>query len=473
MSIHIVVMRTLLGTILVLSALVVRGAVAPTNPAPAGATGGVSRLLLPLSLAEALDVALQQNSAIRKSAANLEATYGVIVQTRAIALPRVTIGSAYSANAEGATDELKAEGVPGDDPLLTRAFVYANQRWSSDIRVTQSIYEGGRINSSLRSARLTRDAALLNHETVIANALRDVRVAYYDTLLAQELIAVQEASLKLLERELSETTKRLRAGTVPQFNVLRAEVEVANARPKLIRAKNAFRKGKDRLATLLGEKIPTGTDELALQLTDKLQVPAWQVDLTNAVALAFAQRTELMALRKSRQLRDEDVVSAKSGYKPSVQIFAGYGAQSSQFSRDLTEEVHGWEAGAQLQWNIFDGFLTKGRVREAEGLRLRSSEELAEAERDVELEVRTAYSSFIEAREVLVSQEKVQESAEESLRLASAREAAGAATQLDVLDAQTALTDARSTKAVAWHEYAVARARLERAVGQKIEQTHR
>jgi outer membrane protein len=298
-----------------------------------------------------------------------------------------------------------------------------------------------------------------------------VRVAYYDVLLAQQLITVQEASVKLLQRELDETTKRMNVGNVPRFNVLRAEVEVANARPKLIRARNSFRTSKDRLANLLGEKIPRGTDELPLQLTDKLEAAPWNVDLSEAVQRAFEQRTELMALRKTEQLRNESVKDAKSGYKPSLQIFGGYGTKSSQFSDDLTDELHGWEAGAQLRWNLFDGFLTKGKVAEAKFLSARASEELIETERSVELDVRTAYSSFIEAREVLASQEKVQESAEESLRLANARAEAGTTTQLDVLNAQTALTEARSTQVQALHDYAVARAKLERAVGQKIDRS--
>ena len=83
--------------------------------------------------------------------------------------------------------------------------------------------------------------------------------------------------------------------------------------------------------------------------------------------------------------------------------------------------------------------------------------------------MRTACSNFIEAREVLESQKAVQEEAEEALRLAEARMAAGSSTQLDVLDAQTALTQARTTQAQALHDYSVARARLQRAVGEDME----
>ena len=88
--------------------------------------------------------------------------------------------------------------------------------------------------------------------------------------------------------------------------------------------------------------------------------------------------------------------------------------------------------------------------------------------RRIELEVRSAYSNFIEAREVLESQKKVKEQAEEALRLATARSEAGTGTQLDVLSAQTALTEARTTEIQALHAYAVARARLERAMGEGL-----
>jgi outer membrane protein TolC len=441
----------------------VQGAI--TNAPPVESTNRFDRLLRPLSLAAALDIALQQNSAIRKSQADLEAAQGIVVQTRAIALPRLAVSGAYSANEESAVDRFDANG---GGPPSANAFDFADQRWSADIRLIQSIYEGGRIQSALRIARLTREQALLNHQTVIADALRDVRVAYYGVLMAQQQIAVQEASSKLLQQELDEMTKRFQAGTVPRFNVLRAEVEVANARPRLIRARNTFRTSKDNLAQLLGENIPSGTDELPLQLTDRLETSAQDIALDWAIAQAFERRTELAALRKAEALRGENIVNAKSGYKPSVQVFAGYGSKSSQFSTELTDELHGWEAGAQLSWNIFDGFLTKGRVQEAEALHRRSREEIADVMRRVELEVRTSYSAFIEAREVLASQDKVQESAEEALRLAIARVEAGSSAQLEVLNAQTALTEARTTQVQARHDYAVAQARLDRAVGQPI-----
>jgi outer membrane protein TolC len=134
-------------------------------------------------------------------------------------------------------------------------------------------------------------------------------------------------------------------------------------------------------------------------------------------------------------------------------------------SDDLTDAVSGWRAGAQLSWDIFDGQLTKGKIVAARAAHEKSLVELDDVGSQIELEVRTAYSVFIGAAEVLESQKKVQEQAEEALRLANSRASAGTGTQLDVLSAETELTQARTTEIQAQYAYAVAVARLERAIG--------
>ena len=88
--------------------------------------------------------------------------------------------------------------------------------------------------SALQVARLTRQQSQAQYDTAVADTVAAVRVAYADVLLAAQLIQVQQASVELLESELRDTTQRFEAGTVPRFNVLRAEVELADARPRLM-----------------------------------------------------------------------------------------------------------------------------------------------------------------------------------------------------------------------------------------------
>ena len=415
-------------------------------------------LAKPLSLSDCLDLALKQNSAILKSNSDLEAAHGVVLQTRAIAIPRLRATGNYEFN-----NAIETLQLPSPAPSVT---FQQDQSWSSGIRLVQSIYEGGRIRSSLKSARLTREQALYNHQSVIADTLTEVRVAYYDTLLAAEQIGVQEASIRLLTGELEDSTRRFETGTVPRFNVLRAEVELAGARPRLIRAKNDYRIARNNLANLLGYNLPKEIrEDIPLRLAGNLDAEPYEIQLPAAIAQAIARRPELAALRKAELLRREAIASARSAYQPSVQAFGGYGWRSSQFNGDLSRDVSGWNAGLQLNWDIFDGFLSRGKTEEARALYKKAGYEVEDSARRIELEVRTDYSSLIEAGEVLVSQKKVVEQAEESLRLANARADAGAGTQLDVLGAQTALTEARSTQIQALRDYDVARARLERAIG--------
>ncbi len=416
-------------------------------------------LTRPLSLADALDLALHQNGDILRGKSDLEAQYGVVTQTRAVALPKLQANGYYEY-----TKEVQSFPVPG--------FGVPEHLWSANIQLVQTIYQGGQLNAALRSAKLTKAQALLQYQTVIADSLLLVRIAYFDILQAQEQITVEEASVKLLTNELDDQRRRFDAGTVPQFNVLRADVELANERPKLIQARNALRIGKNNLVTLLGYNVPPQVwEDLPLQLTDKLDASPYDIDLPVALARALQDRTELASLRKTHALRKEGIVNAKAGYRPTVQLFGGYGAENSEFFVDPAQSVHGPVAGIQFSWNIFDGLLTQGKIKQANSLYEGSQVDVDNEIRFIELEVRTDYSNFIEARETLESQRKVQEEAEEALRLATARSDAGTGTQLDVLSAQTSLTQARSTQVQALHDYDVARARLERAMGIVFKQT--
>lgn len=409
----------------------------------------------PLSLTDSLNLALQQNGTILKAKNDLEASYGVVVQTRAVALPQVQATGQYKDTDPHAIENFGSFSLP-------------HQNWNAGVQIVQAIYDGGKLVAALKAASATKQQALAQYQTAVADTLLAVRVAYYDVLLAAQQITVHEASVNLLQKELEDQQRRYNAGTVPHFNVLRAEVAVANERPNLIQARNNYRIAKNNLSNLLGYNLPREIwEDVPLNLTDALDAAPYQVDLPAAIQQALSRRTELIALRKTAELQRLNVVNARAGYKPTVQAFAGYNWYNAQFTKpvELDHDIHGWNAGGQVSWNIFDGLLTRGKVVQARALYDKSKTDVDDKGRQIELEVRTAYSDFIMAREVLDSQLKVQEEAEEALREASARADAGTATQLDVLDAQTSLTQARTTEIQALHDYDTARAKLERAIG--------
>lgn len=431
---------------------------AAAQNSPTNLLADISR---PLSLVDCLNVALQQNAAILKAQNNLQAQHGVVIQTRAVALPHLSASGNYMRTERSDIENFPVAGAP---PL-------PDQNWNLGVQITQTIYSGGKTIAALRSASVTKKQAIAQYDTAVADALLAVRTAYYDVLLANQQITVHEASVNLLQKELEDQQNRYNAGTVPKFNVLRAEVAVANERPDLIRARNNYRIAKNNLSNLLGYNLPREVlEDVPLNLTDTLDSEPYQIHLPDAIQQALSQRSELVALREAEQLQKLNIVNARSGYQPTVSVFAGYGWKNTQFTdpSDLGYTLHGWNAGGQLSWDIFDGLLTHGKVVQAKAQYERSQTDLADQSRQIELQVRTAYSQFIEAKEVLDSQEKVQEEAEEALREANARQQAGTGTQLDVLDAETALTQARTTDVQALHDYDVARANLQRAIGQDM-----
>jgi outer membrane protein TolC len=416
---------------------------------------------VPLSLADALNLALRQSASIQLAQKAVEAEQGVAIQTRAVAMPKIAVTGNYTAVEPSAVDT---------PPALIPEFTFGtDQSWQAQVKLVQSVYEGGRIVSALRSAKLIQKASVLDYQAEVANLVLEVQRTYYAVLLAREQVSVQTASVELLTRELADTTRRFEAGVVPRFNVLRAEVELANARPRLSQALNALRISGSTLATLLAlDMLDDNGDDVALHLADSLNGERQSFALRDAIGTALKLRPELRALALRRQLLSEDVKSARAGYKPSLQAFGGYESRNSMFSPDLDREVHGWMAGVQLRWDLFDGRLTEGRVRQARAQMEAADIRVEDARRNIDLEVRASHSTFMEAGEVLDSQEKALEQAAEALRLAQARSEAGTGTQLDVLSAQTALTEARSTRVRALHDLAVAKARLERAMGINI-----
>jgi TolC family type I secretion outer membrane protein len=420
-------------------------------------------------MVDALNFTLQHNSTLQKARADLESSRGLVIQTRAVALPNIKATGNYTDTARHDINTFPTFNNGTNGPATTNSFVQAHQSWDTQIRVTQTIYQGGRTLSAFRAARLEKEQAMFTYQSAVADTLLATRVAYYDVLVAEQQITVNEASVALLNEELQDQQRRYDAGTVPRFNVLQAEVAVANARPPLINARNAYRIAKNNLSNLLGYNLPRSVwEDIPMTLTDKLEANPYNIELPAAISQALERRTELAALQRTEGLQRENVINARSGYKPTIDAFAAYDWHNDQFSTDVGKELNGWMVGGELNWDIFDGFLTRGKVIQAKAQLAHAKADLEDRSRQIELEVRTDYSGLIEAREVLESQLKVQEEAEEALRLARARADAGTGTRLDVLNAETQLTQARTTQVQALHDYDVARARFERAIGQDM-----
>jgi outer membrane protein len=409
----------------------------------------------PLTMEESLDLAFKNNADIRQARDELEANYGISMQIRSIALPQLKASGDFTGyNAKN----IQALQVP---------LPAATHRWLADIRIEQSLYEGGRIRSSLKSSTLNREQAIARYRAKVADRVLDVRTAYFDVLLADAQVDEERSALELVNKQHDEMKSRLGTGLVERYDLLHSEVLLASGRSRLVRGQTQLRLAKAKLVQLLGFSVPARLwDSMPLKLADALKSPpSYSIELQDAMEQALRNRPELEAQAKSVPLAEENLTDARSGYKPSVKVLAGYGG----FNDDLDRDIHGWFGGAQVNWNIFDGMQSLGKVREAKA-RLDAAETgLRDMKRSIALEVQNAYSSFIEAKELLATQDNVQAMTEEGLRLADSRFHQGSLTHLEVLSAESDLADARLTTSQTLRDYNVALAGLQRAIGIPID----
>ena len=442
-------------------------------------SGAATNVTASYDLRRCIGTALENSYEIRKARERIQRQDGAVVEARAQFVPTV----AASGNFQSQGDALAGNfGGPagGDFPIST-------ETWRIGLEVTQPLYAGGGNAAELKRNRLLGEAAAHDLTAVINDVLLDVRERYFAVLLARSQVTVQEQSVQLLEEELSSAQNKLEAGMVSPFNVLRAEVALANGQTPLIRARNDYRLAIEDLCRAMGLSAgdKTAGDETAsrssalpgdggkgepvqrLDVQGELAVEEYQPDLQAELAAAMAHRPELQRLAALRAAQRQTLTEARAGHRPDVSLFAGYGYENEQATEDTWDYVDGWRAGVQGSWALFDGRATRGRLMQAaSGAELARLDE-EQARLDIDVEVRRAHAQLLAVTELVHATSKVVEQALESVRLARSRFDAGAATQLDVLQTQVALTQARDNAVQAQHDYAVALAQLRKATGQQ------
>ncbi len=401
-----------------------------------------------LTLAGCVNMALDRNPDILRAKSEIQKTTGLIVEAKSAAIPKITTN--------GIIQWQDADRLEGAD--------IEPYYWDVGIRAREPIYSGGQIISSIQEAKFTEQAALLSLQNTIDQTILNVRQAFNAILLNRSLIIVASQNVDLLTEEVHDQESRLKAGTVTNFNVLRAEVDLANARPTLIHARNNLRIALAQLAKLLSIPDSGSFEQPSFDIQGELPAGTFDHKYEEALSTALAQRSDFKALESRYQASKQQVKVAQSGYQPELDAYVGYDDISSSLY-SFGHQLHGGIAGVEGSWNIFDGQLTKGRVEEARAGVQTAIINIDDARHQVELDVRQAYSAVIEAQEFIESQKKNVESATESLRLARARFDAGAGTQLDVLDSNVALTTARTNELQSRADFNNAVAQLERAMG--------
>ena len=319
---------------------------------------------------------------------------------------------------------------------------------------------------SIRGTFFQRDGAYFAFRNILDQLIATVKTQFYQVVVNKALIKVQEQSVHLLESQLKDQQNRFEAGTVPRFNVLQAEVALYNQIPQLITAQNNYRISKLTLAKTIGLDFnPLRGENPPFEVVGEMPYIPRNIALVDAIELGKQRRPFLKQARANVLNQKEQVRATAGQFLPTITTTGGYEWVSSPTNSSWHDISQGWIAQVQGSMPIWDSGQIAGQVIQQRALLSEAKITYDDDVRQVELEVQTAYSNLQQNRELIKSQEKNVEQAEEALRLAKARLDAGAGVQLDVLNAQVQLLTAQSTRLQALFGYNSSLAEFDRATG--------
>ncbi|HEU0274742.1 MAG TPA: TolC family protein [Candidatus Udaeobacter sp.] len=449
------------------------------------------------TLDQAILTALQRNPTLLNAEQEIKRTKGVIIQVRAQALPQINANANYqwtdphligarvfgtttTATTTGAATAGAAaslmEGLPSQvrefqTPMADPTPVPVTNVSTSDVSYaisvtgTQLIFNGTTFNQ-IRGTFFQRDSAYFAFRNILDSLIATVKTQFYQIIVNRELVQVNEENVHLLEAQLKDQQNRFEAGTVPRFNVLQADVQLHNQIPQLITAENNLRISKLQLAKTLGLDFQRRRGESPpLEVIGDMPYIPRSIELADAIELGKQRRPFLKQARANVLNQLQQVRAAAGQWLPNITTTGGGEWVSSPVNSSWHDITKGWTALVEGSVPIWDSGAIAGQVIQQRALLSETKITYDDDVRQVELEIQTAYSNLQQNEELVKSQEKNVELADEALRLAKARLDAGAGVQLDVLNATVQLLTAQSTRLQALFGYNSSLAEFDRATG--------
>ncbi len=408
---------------------------------------------LTLTLDDVVAMALERNLDLRLAELAVREAEAAVDEAKAPSRLQVSVSGGYTRM--GPTQSMQLPGGDDDDPITVD--ISTGSRHAYGLTARKSLNSAGR-NRALRTlAELNVDVRGLE----AAAARRQIALAatslFYNIARADAFVNVSVENLESAREHWRLAAARYEAGAVPRFDVMRAEVEVANAEQNLISAETAVETVETALKTLLGIDV---TREIRVDVSP---VPApIEVDALACIDIALQSREELEVAGRAIRIAEvsADLARAANGLQFGLtgtydQTVEGGGLGAGSYSWTLTLGV---------SKTLTDGGATRSRIEQAMVQRKRAETYVEKLRDTISDEVWQASLTMREAATRLVSSAKTVELAQEALRIVEVQYEAGLATPVDVTDARAALTAARTNHVNATYGYQVAEAQLLSAV---------
>jgi outer membrane protein len=409
---------------------------------------------LQLSLADSITLALKNSPAVQiAETEKINSVWGV-KEAKANFAPSVKFAHSATRSALPAYS-LDSYGTYGIFDGITIGGAYTS--FSNTLSVSMPLYTSGKLQEEVVQAKDNLAVADLEIRKVRQQIRLDTTTAYFDVLKAKEQIKVNQESLNNLAAHLVNVQAQYGEGVVNKGDLLRSEVEKINAMQDGTKAQNSYNLALSKFKHVLGLPLASG-----VEVQDELIYEKYGRSLEECVAYALHSRPDLLQSQTKYTIAESSVKVAKSDNLPQVSL-KGSNSWSSHNYPGTNQEY--WTLGITASINVFDGGVTKAKVKEAESAVSKAQEQIREVKENVELEVSQAYMNLEEAENRIATSKTAVAKAQEVFRINEIRYQEGVATNLDVIDAQLSLVQAKTNYNQALYEYNVSKAKLENAVG--------
>ena len=413
-----------------------------------------------LSVQQAIELALRSNRRLQATAQQSEAAVSVVGQARGAFLPRVDIVEAFNYSDK---PTLVFSNLLDQASFKQKNFAINSlnaptplTNLSSQIRLEQPLFTGGRLSANLSQAEAAAEASRELTKRTEQEVVESVIEAYHQVLLAEGNLRVVDKALASGRAQAARSQDLYEKGLAVRADYLRTQVLLGSLERERLEAENLITIGHSRLRYALG------AEDERFRLTDRITEDTAPLDrLADLKARAKAHRPDLRAAAKDVERSEQSIRAARAAHYPSLGFVSHFESNTRRFSGN----AENFAVFVTARWNVFNGFAIEEKVAEEEALHRRARLLHDDLLRALELEVEQGYLGLITARrQVTVARENVAQ-AEEALRMITDRYAAGLVRNVDVLDGETALKKAEQDLLVAQVNSRIFRARLNLATG--------
>jgi outer membrane protein TolC len=405
----------------------------------------------PITLQQALELAQRNNRDLQAAQLTLERSQAALQEALAAEFPTAGVVADFS-RSDSATTELRNEQNPSQQQSTT------SSTFNAGVQLSYDLYTAGRRPAQIRAAEEQIRFQELDLERISEQLRLNVSSAYYDLQQADAQVEISQAAVTDAAQSLRDAQLLEQAGLGTRFDVLQAQVQLANANQDLTTALSQQRISRRQMVQLLSLAQP-----VEVSAADPIAVAGdWNLSLEQSTILAYKNRAELEQQLVQRNISDQRRRVALAAVRPQATLTASYNILG--VLNDDLGPADGLTLGAGLRWNFFEGGAARARAQQEQKNIQIAETQFASQRNQVRFDVEQAFFQLNASRQNIQTASFALTQAEESLRLARLRFQAGVGTQTDVINQQTELTRARGNQIRAILDYNRALAQLQRAV---------